>query len=148
DFSDAVNLWTVGYCPPEGSFTTVTLTNRSVFRYIRYLSPPNGSCNVAELQFYGGTNPAAPTGLSATPGLNQVLLGWNAVAGMSYNVMRSTNSGGPYASIATNLATSTFTDTNGLNGQVYFYVASAVNPVGLVSSTSGEASATPFGPPE
>lgn len=53
DFSDAAALHFVGYVPPEGMFTTVTLTNRTVYRYLRYLGPANGSCNVAEIQFYG-----------------------------------------------------------------------------------------------
>jgi alpha-glucosidase len=53
DFSDAVTLYVVGYTPPEGLFTTISLTNRSVFRYLRYVSPANGSCNVSEIQFYG-----------------------------------------------------------------------------------------------
>ena len=52
DFSDATVLHTVGYTPAEGAFTTVLVTNRSGFRYLRYVSPPNGSCNVAEVQFY------------------------------------------------------------------------------------------------
>ncbi len=53
DFSDAVTLHVVGYTPPEGMFTSVTLTNRTVYRYLRYAGPANGSCNVAEIQFYG-----------------------------------------------------------------------------------------------
>jgi hypothetical protein len=52
DFSDATVLHTVGYTPPEGAFTTVFITNRSAFRSFRYVSPSNGSCNVAEIQFY------------------------------------------------------------------------------------------------
>jgi hypothetical protein len=53
DFSDAVPLSIVGTQPPSGVFTSVNLSNTSAFRYIRYLSPANGFCNVAELQFYG-----------------------------------------------------------------------------------------------
>lgn len=63
DFSDAVNLYTVGYAPFEGSFTTIALTNRTVFRYLRYVSPTDGSCNVSEIQFYGVST--APTNLTA-----------------------------------------------------------------------------------
>ncbi|MDB6113040.1 MAG: hypothetical protein JWR69_4790, partial [Pedosphaera sp.] len=53
DFSDAVVFHVVGYTPPEGMFTTTALTNRAAFRYLRYYSPANGSCNVSEIQFYG-----------------------------------------------------------------------------------------------
>lgn len=148
DFSDAVTLYTVGYTPPDGIFTTVAITNNTAYRYIRYFSAPNGWGNVAEVQFYGGTNPPVPTGLNATSGLNQVVLGWSASTNMVYSVLRSITSGGPYAIITTNLSTSGFTDTNLTSGQTYYYVVSAMNPVGLVSANSTEISATPDGPPE
>jgi len=75
DFSDAVLLHIVGYTPPEAMFTTVTLTNRAVFRYLRYLGPANGSCNVAEIQFYGVST--APTNLTATvTATNTLTLSW------------------------------------------------------------------------
>lgn len=147
DFSGAVTLYTVGYTPPDGMFTTVAITNNTPYRYVRYLSPLNGWCNVAELQFYGGTNSPAPVGLNAASGLNQVVLGWNASSNVVYNVMRSTNSGGPYAVITTNLSTSAFTDTNLTSGQMYYYVVSAMSAVGLVSPNSTEVSSMPGGPP-
>ena len=72
DFSDAVNLYTVGYTPPEGTFTTVSLTNRAVFRYLRYFGPPNGSCNVSEIQFYGVS--------TMPPNISAQLLAGNRIA--------------------------------------------------------------------
>ena len=52
-----------------------------------------------EFEVYG--NIFVPTGLTATAGNQQVTLGWNAVpAATSYNVKRSTTSGGPYTTIA------------------------------------------------
>jgi hypothetical protein len=75
DFSDAVNLYTVGYAPPEGVFTTIALKNRSVFRYLRYVSPPDGSCNVSEIQFYGIST--VPTNLAGQiTGSNTLTLFW------------------------------------------------------------------------
>jgi hypothetical protein len=148
DFSNAVTLWTVGYFPPDGSLTTVTLTNRTAFRYVRYLSPANGWCNLAEAQFFGSTNPPAPAGLAASSGSNQVMLNWDAVTNTVYNVSNSTNSSGPYVAIATNLFAPAFTNTDLLGGQTYYYVVSAVNPVGLASPNSVVASATPSGLPQ
>jgi alpha-glucosidase len=148
DFSNAVTLAIVGCYPQDGVLTTLVLTNNSVFRYVRYLGPANGYCNIAEAQFYGGTNPPAPTGVNASPGLNQVALSWNAASGIVYTVLRSTNSGGPYAAINSNLSLSGFIDTNLTSGQTYYYVISAKNAIGLVSADSGEASATPGGLPE
>jgi alpha-glucosidase len=75
DFSDAVLLHVVGYTPPEGMFTSIALTNRAVFRYLRYLGPANGSCNVAEIQFYGVST--VPTNLTAAvTATNTVTLSW------------------------------------------------------------------------
>ena len=53
------------------------------------------------------TPPAAPTGVTATPGNGQVALSWTASAGAtSYNVKRATVSGGPYAVVGTPVSNS------------------------------------------
>lgn len=92
----------------------------------------------------GGTAqpPPVPTGLSVTPGNAQVQLSWNAAAGAtSYNVKRSTTSGGPYTTV-TSVAGTSFTNTGLTNGTTYFYVVSAVNANGE-SANSTQVSATP-----
>ena len=49
--------------------------------------------------------PDTPTNLTARPGDTQVLLAWNAALGaIKYNVKRSLTSGGPYITIATDVA--------------------------------------------
>ena len=53
NFSDAVTLFTMPAQPATGVFTPAGITNTSAFRYVRYFTPNNGSCNVAELEFYG-----------------------------------------------------------------------------------------------
>ncbi|MBO0723802.1 MAG: fibronectin type III domain-containing protein, partial [Blastocatellia bacterium] len=93
----------------------------------------------------GGTAPPAPTGLSAAPGNGQVALNWNPSTGASsYNVKRSTTSGGPYTIIATGVNSASYTNTGLTNGATYYYVVSAVNSFGE-SANSGQASATPQG---
>jgi hypothetical protein len=96
-----------------------------------------------------GAVPAAPTGLVATHGENQVVLSWNTVPGaISYNVKRSTSSGGE-ATIA-NVSTPTTTGPLQINtltpgsttGKTYYYKVSAVNTNGE-SLNSVEVSATP-----
>jgi hypothetical protein len=87
--------------------------------------------------------PPAPTGLTATAvsssGIN---LSWTASSGATtYNVLRSTTSGGSYTTIATGVSSTTYSD-NGLSASTtYYYVAQAVNSAGT-SPNSIQASAT------
>ena len=90
----------------------------------------------------GGNPPATPTGLTATPGSGQVALSWNAsAAATSYNVSRSTTSGGPYTQIANSIATN-HTDASLNNGTTYYYVVAAKNAYGT-SANSAQVSSTP-----
>ncbi|MGN6642196.1 MAG: autotransporter-associated beta strand repeat-containing protein [Verrucomicrobiota bacterium] len=90
--------------------------------------------------------PAVPNGLSATAGDAQVALNWSAAAGaVSYNVKRSTASGGPYTTI-TNVTSPAFTDTGLANGTDYYYVVSGSNANGE-SANSAQVVATPIAPP-
>lgn len=88
--------------------------------------------------------PPAPTGLTATR-LSQrgrIRLSWNASAGAtSYNVKRSTVSGGPYTTIQTGITATTYTNTGLISRKTYYYVVSAVNATGE-SPNSNQAGAT------
>jgi hypothetical protein len=80
--------------------------------------------------------PAAPTNLLAAAGNAQVQLSWAAAAdATSYNVKRSSLSGGPYT-LLTNVATAAYADTNVVNNRTYFYVVSAVNTNGESTNSS------------
>ena len=93
----------------------------------------------------GATLPAVPTGLTARAGNAQVNLVWTASPNATtYNVKRSTVTGGPYATVSSP-ATASFTDASPTNGTTYFYVVSAVNSAGE-SANSSEASAKPTAP--
>lgn len=88
------------------------------------------------------TIPAAPTGLGASAGNGAVSLSWTGSSGAtSYNVKRSTVSGGPYTTVGSPAGTS-FNDSGLTNGTTYFYVVTAVNSAGE-SGNSNQASATP-----
>jgi len=91
-----------------------------------------------------GTPPAAPSGLTATAGTGQVSLSWTATQGAtSYDIKRSTTSGGPYAQIGT-ATTNSYVDSGLTNGTTYYYVVTASNRSGQ-SGDSNQASATPTG---
>jgi len=144
NFNSATTLYTITGTPTEGVLTSQTITNSTLFRYVRYIGPSNGYCDVAELAFItsSGLPPATPAGLAATPGVGQAQLTWNAAAGAaSYNIKRSTTSGGSYTTIGTSTVHN-FTDTTATGGTTYYYVVSSVNDTGE-SANSGEASATP-----
>ncbi|HXY06232.1 MAG TPA: glycoside hydrolase family 44 protein [Terriglobales bacterium] len=91
-----------------------------------------------------GTPPAAPIGLTATAGTGQVSLSWTATQGAtSYDIKRSTTSGGPYTQIGT-ATTNSYVDSGLTNGTTYYYVVTASNRSGQ-SGDSNQASATPTG---
>jgi hypothetical protein len=93
----------------------------------------------------GTSAPAAPAGVTTTPGDGQVALTWGVTDGAtSYSVSRSTTDGGPYAAIATPTMAS-YTDTAVTNDTAYFYVVSSVNSSGT-SSHSAQVSVTPTKP--
>lgn len=88
------------------------------------------------------TLPSAPTGLSATViSASQIDLTWTgSLDAVSYNIKRSTTSGGPYITIASSAGTS-YSDTGLSESTTYYYVVSAVNGAGQ-SANSTQASAT------
>ena len=75
DFTGAVTLFTITNLPPQAVLTAQAVANTNAFRYVRYLGPANGYCDVAELQFNGWIS-GAP--VIAT---NPPLLGWQIYNG-------------------------------------------------------------------
>ncbi|HKH44541.1 MAG TPA: proprotein convertase P-domain-containing protein [Thermoanaerobaculia bacterium] len=87
------------------------------------------------------TPPAAPTGVTATAASQtQINVSWTASAGAtSYNILRSTTSGGPYTQVGTS-ATTSFSDASLTCNTAYFYVVQAVGA--CASANSAQATAT------
>jgi hypothetical protein len=98
------------------------------------------------------TFPAAPAFSGATtPAAGQIRLAWSspAPAGASYTIRRSTGAcpGGAFATVATGVAASPWTDTGLTGSQTYSYEISGVDSSGLCESPlSGCISATATGP--
>jgi fibronectin type 3 domain-containing protein/regulation of enolase protein 1 (concanavalin A-like superfamily) len=133
--------------PATASYTDTTAANGTTYYYV--VSAMNAGGTSANSSQVSATPeppvPPTPTGLTATAGNAQVALTWNASSGAtSYNVGRSTTSGGGYATIASP-ATANYTDTAAANGTTYYYVVSAVNGGGT-SANSSQVTATPEPP--
>ena len=89
--------------------------------------------------------PATPSSVVAQAASTKVVLTWPSLASAaSYEVRRSTTSGGPYTPIG-NPVSATFTDTGLVNGLSYFYVVAAVN-AGGISAFSSEMVVQPLDP--
>ena len=103
----------------------------------------------------GGTNggngdggdpvvPAAPSGLTATPGDGEVSLSWDAADdAQTYNVYRDTESGvdASGSPLDEGIGETSYTDESAENGTEYFYVVTGV--ADEEGDPSGEAEATP-----
>lgn len=79
--------------------------------------------------------------------MHQIALQWNVGPNdASFNVYRGTQTGGPYTKIASGVTGGTtsasFNDTSIVAGTKYSYVVTAVDPTGVESAPSNEATAT------
>src|SRR5262249_7252712 len=105
---------------------------------------PGPASNVANATTQPGV-PWPPTAMVCVPRSNYVQMSWSAPSTgtppTSYNVKRSSTSGGPCTTIGAS-ATTNYNDTTAVNGSTYYYVVSAVNSYGESANTS-EASAAP-----
>jgi len=131
------------------SYTNTGLTNGTTYYYVvsavNSVGESSNSSQASATPVAPVTVPAVPTGLTAAAGDAQVTLTWTASSGAaSYNVKRSTVSGGTFTTVATGVTGTTYTDTGLTNGTTYYYVVSAVNSAGE-SANSSTASATPAG---
>lgn len=149
DFSSGVvTFYTVPSSPPTGVLTEVLVGDTGTYRYVRYIGPDEGWCNVAEVEFYTEAAPAAPTGLLATAEPNgDVSLDWDdntEVDLAAYRVYRSTIPGSYETPLAANVPTSSYTDSSADNGTTYYYVVTALDDDGYESARSNQVAATPF----
>ncbi|MBN8459249.1 MAG: autotransporter-associated beta strand repeat-containing protein [Verrucomicrobia bacterium] len=153
DFSDTFwtqsHHWQVLTCTAmTGSFAlgsvSTDASNQSTTGTFHLVQNPTG------VRLYyapaGALPPPAPTGFAAAAMPGGVSLAWNTVAeAVSYTIVRSTQSGGPYETVATDLVSTSYNDRSVSNGTTYFYSVIAVSPTGE-SQPAAEAIATPHLP--
>ncbi|MEY4488317.1 MAG: hypothetical protein RIQ79_825 [Verrucomicrobiota bacterium] len=128
------------------------ITNTTSFRYYRLnVIANNGDATglqLGELSLLVAVSAppplAAPTGLTATVvDAHRVDLAWAAVVGAgSYRVQRATVAGGPYTTVAANVAATSYSDAALTSGSIYYYVISAMSE-GSESVNSNEVFAIP-----
>jgi len=135
--------------PSSANYTDSGLTNGTTYYYVVSAVDSAGeSGNSVQVSATpAGTTqiPAVPVGLTATAGNAQVSLTWTASSGAtSYNVKRSTSSGGPYTQVGSTTSAA-YIDNGLMNGTTYYYVVSAVDSAGE-SENSEQVSSTPAAP--
>ncbi|MEO7097990.1 MAG: autotransporter-associated beta strand repeat-containing protein [Luteolibacter sp.] len=75
--------------------------------------------------------PPGPTGLAGVSSNGAVNLSWNAFAGAtSYTIQRSSVSGGPYTTIQSGIAGTSYTDSTVTAGNIYYYTLFATTASG------------------
>jgi hypothetical protein len=141
---------TVAAALTSTTFLQPALTNGTTYYYVVTATGSAGeSASSAQVSAtpVAPQPPSAPTGVTATAGNAQVQLSWSAATGAtSYTVKYATVSGGPYQTVASAIATTSFTQSALTNGTMYYFVVSATGSAGE-SPNSGQVSAMPVVPP-
>lgn len=85
--------------------------------------------------------PAPPSALSAGAGRRQVTLRWAPESGVTFRVWRATSVSGPFATIVSGLAGTSFVNSSLSSRQTYYYYLTAVDSRGVQSARSAMVSA-------
>lgn len=134
DFSSASAIFLGGSSNPD-QFMKGMLGEAKVYRGV--LTDTELSNQQVELAFkWGGLQ--TPAGLTGISGSVTVVLDWGDQVADFYTVSRSETSGGPYEQVATNILTSTYSDTTVSAGTTYYYVISATEDTYGESPQSAE----------
>jgi len=125
------------------TYEDLSLTNGITYYYVVSATNSGGESGDSTQASATPQPVPAPSGLVARGYNEEVNLTWSAVVGAgTYSVKRSLNDGGPFTTIATGVAATSYSDTGLTNGITYYYVVSAVNSNGE-GPDSNQASGTP-----
>lgn len=127
----------------SNNIVTVTMADGQTDR-IYFNTNADGRTRVATYRIAGPHAVAAIPALSATGGVAQVVLNWSASPGATGYVLKiSSDNGANFSMLASNVVTTSFTQTNLLPGTNYLFTVAALNTNG-VSEDSVPAAATPL----
>ena len=143
-FSNDGSTWT-----PVGtntfSMTGTVLAGMAVCARFSTSSFDTSTFDNVSVTGWSTATPGVPTNLIAAAGHKSARLKWSAATNAtSYNLKRSTTSGGPYTPVGSSTTTN-FVDGGLVNGTTYYYVVSAFN--GSESANSVETNVTPVAVP-
>jgi len=96
-------------------------------------APNDGGYSLTTVEAFSTSNIIVPNGVTATVGINQATLSWNAVtSATSYNIYWSNKAGVSTTSNSTKIAnvTSPYTHAGLTSGNWYYYIVTAVTALG------------------
>jgi enterochelin esterase-like enzyme/fibronectin type 3 domain-containing protein len=140
-----------GYCSPNGTNWTqlgsTTLTNVTSTAYIGLAVTSHNNSSLCMAKFDNVSAPGWPPPLLTVTAIaassSHVNLTWNGLTNAaSYNVKRSTTSGGPYTPIVTGVTATNYTDVVASVSVGYYYVVSAM--IGGSETTNSPEAALSF----
>ena len=129
------------------SFSDTGLTNGTTYYYVvTSLIVGVESANSNQATVRPAAAPGVPLSLAGVPGNGTLTLSWAApatgTAPFTYNVSRSSTTGGPYSPLATAVSGNTYPDSGLTSGTSYFYIVTATN-TNSTGAASAELVATP-----
>ncbi len=132
------------YSPIGGSATTnysdTTVVNGSLYYYVVTATNSAGENPTNSNEAVGAPN-VVVTGIIAVGGTNEVSLSWSLLPGAdTYSVLRADAAGGPYTTVASALAGTSYLDIAVASGRTYYYRISAALTGG---GTSGQSATVP-----
>ena len=131
------------------SFNDANVSLGKTYYYVVLASNNTGtSLNSSEVSVtVSGTPPPPSTALVAVPGVSSINLSWIGGSGAaSFQLLRATQSGGPYTKIVSQTQQS-YVDQTVTSGTAYYYIVRSLNPSGT-SVDSTEVSALALGFPQ
>jgi hypothetical protein len=125
--------WTTAF---NGTFDNFSSTAYAGICVCSYSGGNNTQAVFSDVQITGGDGleslkiPNTPLAAYAAPSTNKAIIRWTeAIYATSYNIKRSSVSGGPYTTIA-NVSGTSYIDMSVTSGQNYYYIVTAVNNAG------------------